>query len=80
MSKDTYLTKDQFTKLGCDAHACFEVASMTETRINGGQYHPMSTAGISLATAMMTILGLSLELKLKTLYYNQYLRQNKLNK
>lgn len=34
MQQNTRLTKDQFTKLGCDAHACFELALMAEAHIN----------------------------------------------
>ena len=69
MQQNTRLTKDQFTKLGCDAHACFELALMAEAHINEKQGHPMSTAVISRATAMMTVLGLGIELQLKALYY-----------
>lgn len=69
MQRNTRITKDQFIKLECDAHACLELAMMAETHINESQSDPMSTAGISRATAMMTILGLGIELKLKALYY-----------
>lgn len=69
MQQNTLLTKDQFTKLECDAHACLELALIAEAQMNENQGYPMSTATISRSTAMMTVLGLGIELKLKALYY-----------
>ena len=69
MQQNTLLTKDQFTKLECDAHACLELALIAEAQMNENQGYPMSTATVSRSTAMMTVLGLGIELKLKALYY-----------
>ena len=69
MQQNTHLTKEQFVKLACDAHACLELALIAEARINESQDHPMSMPTVSRTTAMMTVLGLGIELKLKALYY-----------
>ncbi len=69
MSNKTLLTKDQFTKLGCDSHACLRIALMTESHIEEIKCYPTSTAGLSLSTVMMTNLGMGIELMLKLLYY-----------
>ena len=69
MNKTISLTKEQFTKLECDAHAFREVARLTAEYMVEIQCHPMSTAYISLSTAMMTNLGLCLELKLRAIHY-----------
>lgn len=62
------LTKEQFTKLGCDSHAFFEAAVVLESELVS-KAHPASTAGRSRATVMMVNFGMGLELKLKSLYY-----------
>lgn len=67
--KTTSLTKEQFTKLECDAHAFLEVAQLTREHMNKIQPYPMSTAYTSFSTAIMTNLGMGFELKLKTVHY-----------
>ena len=67
--KITSLTKEQFAKLECDAHAFLEVELLARKHLNEIQPSPMSTAYISLATTIMTNLGMGFELKLKALHY-----------
>ena len=69
MRKTTSLTKEQFTKLECDAHAFLEVARLTKEHMNQIQPYTMSTAYTSLSTAIMTNLGMGFELKLKAIHY-----------
>ena len=69
MSKTTSLTKEQFTKLECDAHAFLQVARLVEEHLSQMQPEPMSTAYISLSTAMITNIGMGFELKLKAIHY-----------
>lgn len=69
MRKTISTTKEQFTKLECDAHAFLEVARLAEKHPDKIQSAPMSTAYTSLSTAIMTNLGMGLELKLKAIHY-----------
>ena len=69
MRKTMFLTKEQFTKLECDAHAFLEVERLTRKHMNEVQPPLMSPKYISLATTIMTNLGMGFELKLKAIHY-----------
>ena len=68
MSTTRFYTNEQITKLDCDAHVFLEVARLAANHRDKKRAVPGSTAYTSITTAMMTNLGLALELRLKVLH------------
>ncbi len=68
MSTTRSYTNEKIIKLDCDAHAFLEIASLAAAYRDRIRAVPGSTAYTSITTAMMTNLGIALELRLKVLH------------
>ena len=69
MQQKTLLDQEQLTKLGCDAYAFAKAAELVDNYRASIGAQPVSTAHVSLKTAMMVNAGLALELGLKLIHH-----------